>query len=74
MCPEFVSTYNRQPSYMDIIQATEFCAPELENKGDFEKAERLWQGVCKILPKDVNKKHRNNLTNGQRNAIWEIKK
>ena len=45
----------------------------LENDGYFEKAERLRQGVSKILLKDVNKKHRNNLTIGQRNAIREIK-
>ena len=66
-------TYNRQPLYMDIIQATEIWALELENDGYFEKAERLRQGVSKILSKDVNKKHRNNLTIGQRNAIREIK-
>ena len=41
--------------------------------GYFEKAERLRQGVSKILSKDVNKKHRNSLTIGQRNAIREIK-
>ena len=58
---------------MDIIQTTEICALELENDGYFEKAERLRQGVSKILSKDVNKKHRNNLTIGQINAIREIK-
>ena len=58
---------------MDIIQTIEICALELENDGYFEKAERLWQGVSKILSKDVNKKHRNNLTVGQINAIREIK-
>ena len=58
---------------MDIIQTTEICALELENDGYFEKAERFPQGVSKILSKDVNKKHRNNLTIGQRNAIREIK-
>ena len=58
---------------MNIIQTTEICALELENDGYFEKAERLWQGVSKILSKDVNKKHRNNLTVGQINAIREIK-
>ena len=58
---------------MDIIQTTEICALELENDGYFEKAERLRQGVSKILSKDVNKKHRNNLIIGQINAIREIK-
>ena len=67
--PKFVPSYNRQPS-----QTTEICALELENDWYFEKAERLWQGLSKILSKDVNKKHRNNLTIGQRNAIRGIKK
>ena len=58
---------------MDIIQTTEICTLELENDGYFEKAERLRQGVSKILSNDVNKKHRKNLTIGQRNAISEIK-
>ena len=58
---------------MDIIQKAEICALELENDGYFEKAERLRQGVSKILSKDVNKKHRNNLTIGQINEIREIK-
>ena len=71
--PKFVPTYNKQRPYMDIIQTTEICALELENDGYFEKAERLRQGVSKILSKDVNKKHRNNLTIGQINAIREIK-
>ena len=70
---EFVQTYNRQQPYMYIIQTTEICALELENDGYFEKAERLRQLVSKILSKDVNKKHRNNLTVGQRKAIREIK-
>ena len=72
--PKFVPTYSKQRPYMDIIQTTEICALELENDGYFEKAERLRQGVSKILSKDVNKKHRNNLTIGQINAIREIKK
>ena len=71
--PKFVPTYNKQPPGLDIIQTTEICALELKNDGYFEKAERLRQGVSKILSKDVNKKHRNNLTIGQRNAIREIK-
>ena len=71
--PKFVPTYNKQRRYMDVIQTTEFCALELENDEYFEKAERLRQGVSKILSKDVNKKHRNNLTIGQINAIREIK-
>ena len=58
---------------MDIIQTTKICALELENDRYFEKAERLREGVSKILMKDVNKKHRNNLTIGQINAIREIK-
>ena len=52
--------------------ASQICALELENDGYFKKTERLWQGVSKIS-QDVNKKHRNNLTIGQRNAIREIK-
>ena len=58
---------------MDIIQTTKICALELENDRYFEKAERLREGISKILTKDVNKKHRNNLTIGQINAIREIK-
>ena len=71
--PKFVPTYNRQSSYMDIIQTKEIFALELENDEYFEKTERLRQGVSKILSKYTNKKHRNNLTIGQRNAIREIK-
>ena len=71
--PKFVPTYKKHQPYMDIIQTTEICALELENDRYFEKAERLRQGVSKILSKDVNKKHRNNLTIGQINAIREIK-
>ena len=71
--PKFVPTYNRHSSYMDIIQTTEIFALELENDEYFEKTERLRQGVSKILSKYTNKKHRNNLTIGQRNAIREIK-
>ena len=71
--PKFVPTYNRQLSYMDIIQTTEIFALELENDEYFEKTKRLRQGVSKILSKYTNKKHRNNLTIGQRNAIREIK-
>ena len=58
---------------MDIIHTTESCALELENDRYFEKAERLQQGVSKILSKHINKKHRNNLTVAQINAIREIK-
>ena len=58
---------------MDIIQTTEICALELENDWFLQKAERLRQGVSKVLWNDVNKKHRNNLTIGQRNAIRKIK-
>ena len=71
--PKFVPTYNKQPPYMDIIQTTEFCALDLENDRYFEKAERLQQGLSKILSKDVNKKHRNNWTIGKAIAIREIK-
>ena len=70
---KFVPTYNKQPLYMDIIQTTETCALELENDGYFEKAEILREGVSKVLSKDVNKKHRNNLTIGKGNAVKEIK-
>ena len=58
---------------MANIMPKSFQINLLENDGYFEKAERLRQGVSKILLKDVNKKHRNNLTIGQRNAIREIK-
>ena len=58
---------------MDIIHTTEICALELENDRHFEKAERLQQGVSKILSKVINKKHQNNLTVAQINAIREIK-
>ena len=71
--PKFVPTYSNQPPYMDIIQTTETCALELENDRYFEKAERLREDVSKIISKDVNKKHPNNLTIGQRNSIREIK-
>ena len=33
----------------------------------------MWQGASKLLSKDVNKKHRNNLSIGQRNSTREIK-
>ena len=59
---------------MNIIQTTQICMLQLENDRYFEKVGRLQQGVSKILPKNVNKKHQNNLTIGQRNAIREIKK
>ena len=72
--PKFVLTYNKQRPCMDIIKTTEIFALELENGGYFEEAEILRQGVSKILLKDVNKKHRNNLTTGQINAFREIKK
>ena len=62
--PKFVTKYNKQPAYMDIIQTTEICVLELENDGYFEEAERLRQGVGKILSKEVKKNHRNNLTIG----------
>ena len=71
--PKFVPKYNKKRPYINIIQTTEICALELENDGYCEKAERLRQGVNKILSKDVNKKHRNNLTIGQINTIREIK-
>ena len=70
---KFVSKYSRQPPHIDIIHTTAICAVELENDGYFEKTERLWKGVGKILSIDVNKKHQNNLNNGQRNAIRELK-
>ena len=73
LSPKFVPTYNKQRPYMDIIQTIEICGLELENDGYFEKAERLRQDVSKILSKDENKKHRNNLTIGQINAIRKIK-
>ena len=71
--PKFVPTYIKQPPYIDMIQTIEICALELANGGYFEKAERLRQGVGKMLSKDVNKKHRKNLTIGQRHAIREMK-
>ena len=58
---------------MDIIQTTETCALELESDGHFDKAKRLQQGVSKILSKDANKRHQNNLTVRVRKAIREIK-
>ena len=70
---KFVATYSGQRPYMNIIQATEICALKLVYDGYFKKAERLWQGVSKILLKDVNKKHRHNLTIEERKAIREIK-
>ena len=48
---KFVPTYNRQPSYMDIIQATEICALELENDDYFEQAERLRPGLARYYRK-----------------------
>ena len=48
-------------------------ALELESDEYFEKAERLWQDVTKTLSKDIKKKHWNNLSIGQRKALWEIK-
>ena len=64
--PDFSPTYNREPPYMDIIQTTEICALKLENGAYFQKAERLFQDFSKILSKDVNEKHRHNLTTGKR--------
>ena len=58
---------------MSIIQTTEIYALELENDKYFEKAERLRQSFSKILSKEINKKHRNNLTTEERQAIRKIK-
>lgn len=71
--PKFVPSYNKNRPYMDIIETTEICALDLEKEGNFQKAESLRQNISKIISKDVNKKHKNNLNLKERKAITEMK-
>ena len=49
---------------MNVIQTTKIFALELWIVGYFKKAERLRQGLSKMLSKNLNKKDRNSLTIG----------
>ena len=51
-----------------LNKTTKIYLLERENDGYFEEAESLRQDVSKILSEDVNKKHQNNLTTGERKS------
>ena len=71
--PQFVPTENRKRLYMDIIQTTEICALDLEREGKFSIVESLRQNICRIITKDLKKKHKNNLSFAERKTLTEMK-
>ena len=71
--PKFVPTKNRKRPYMEIIQTTEICTFDLEWEGKFPVVESLRQNISRIIPKDLKKKHENNLTFAERKVLTEMK-
>ena len=71
--PKFVPTENSKGPYMDIIQATEICALDLERAAKFSIAESLRQNISKNITKDLKKKHNNNLSFTERKVLTEMK-
>ena len=57
---------------MDIINATEICAPSLKKENQIENAELLRQKISNVISKNINFKTRSNLTFEQRTALKEL--
>ena len=57
---------------MDIVNATEICAPSLEKENQVENAESLQQRISNIISKNIHFKIRNNLTFEERIALKEL--
>ena len=58
---------------MDIIQTAEICALDLESEGKFSIAESLQQNISRIITKDLEKKHKNNLSFAERKTLTKMK-
>ena len=71
--PKFVPMENRKRPYMDIIQTAEICPLDLEWEGKFSVAESLRQNISRIITKDLEKKHKNNLSFPERKTLTKMK-
>ena len=70
---KFVPMENRKRPEMDIIQTAEICALHLEWEGKFSIAESLRQNISRIKTKDLEKKHKNNLSFAERKTLTKMK-
>ena len=52
---------------------TLICALDLKREGKFSIAESLRQNISRIITKDLNKKHKNNLSFAERKVLIEMK-
>ena len=57
---------------MDIINATEICALNLEKENQIENAELLRQKISNVISKNIHFKIRSNLSFEQRAALKEL--
>ena len=57
---------------MDIVNATEICAPSLEKEKQIENAESFLQKNSNVISKNIHFKIRNNLTIEQRITLKEV--
>ena len=69
--PKFVPTENRKRPYIHIIQTTEIF--ELEREQKLSLAESLRKNISRIITKNLNKKHKNNLSFPERTALTVMK-
>ena len=69
--PKFVPS-NKKPPFMDIVNATEICALNLEKENQIENAELLRQKISNVISKNIHFKIRSNLTFEQRAALKEL--
>ena len=56
---------------MDIVNATEICALNLEKENQIENAELLRQKISNVISKNIHFKIRSNLTFEKRAALKE---
>ena len=70
---KFVPMENRKRPEMDIIQTAEIRALDLEWEGKFSIAESLRQNISRIKTKDLEKKHKNNLSFAERKTLTKMK-
>ena len=69
--PKFVPSNKKSP-FMDIVNATEICALNLEKENQIENAELLRQKISNVISKKIHFKIRINLTFEQRAALKEL--
>ena len=69
--PKFVPS-NKKPPFMDIVNATEICALNLEKENQIENAELLRQKISNVISKNIHFKIRSNSSFEQRAALKEL--